>query len=302
MPLILTVLHGQANGERFAVTAARSPTLIGRSRACEVVVDDGYVSETHAAVYFDASGARLRDLGSQSGTWINGGAVPGESALSTGDRVQIGQTMFGVEVLAEEAPAPEEGDALGALVATFQTTPRDCARFALRAEESALYALVDLAADPELLELLNESGEEFCALDEAVEPDALGETAPCLIAFSRGSVLLGDLLEVVWGRGTAVFFTSDAEFKDVYAHWVGWVEYDDEGEVTSPHVWEPEVLSEALAGFEGAELREFFGPARAFLAETEEGRELVRWTERNGALHAERVELSVGAARAQAAG
>lgn len=296
MTLIFTVVRGRASVERFAVTPARSPVMIGRGGACDVTVDDAYVSDTHAAVYCDAGGGRLRDLASQSGTWVNGQALPQEDvALRPGDQVQIGQTLFGVEAGAEEvAEEAAEGDALTALVAALQTTPRDCARFVLRAEEAPLYALVDLAGDPGLLELLNESGEEFCALDEAVEPDALGETAPCVVRFSSGP-FLGEFIEEVWGHGRAVFFTSEAGFGEVYAHWLRWVEYDDHGEVISPRFWEPEQLEEVLGGMQGAEVAGFFGPVAGFFVEDgEDGEGMVRRWAEGGRVSGQAVELRVG--------
>jgi hypothetical protein len=276
--------------------------MVGRSRACDLVVDDGYVSDTHAALYFDGARAVLRDLGSQTGTWHNGAGLSGDAELRTGDRVQIGQTLFAVEVAADGAAAAEVPDDLAALVASVQTTPRDCARFALRAEAPTLFAVVDLADDAELLEAINESGEAFCALDETAEPDALGETAPFVVELSPGSVLLDAVLEAAWGEGRAVFLTSDAPFHAVYGHWLQRVEYDDEGNVTSARAWVPEVLGELLAGVDGAEVRALFGPVRRFLVEDEEGTGLVRWVEGGAGVESERVELrlnvpSEGAAR-----
>jgi len=279
MPLVLTVQHGQASSPAFTLTAARSPAMIGRSRACDLVVDDGYVSDTHAAVYFDGQSAVVRDLGSQTGTWHNGAGVTGDSALHTGDRVQIGQTLFGVELVGDGAPAVERSDDLAALVASVQKEPRDCARFALRAEAGLLYAVVDLADDPELLELLNESGEAFCAVDETAEPDALGETAPFVVALSADSALLDGVLESAWGDGRAVFFTSDAPFHEVYAHVVSLAERDDDGNFIGPRFWEPVGLAETLTEYAGDGAREFFGPARAFLCEEGDGAEaMTRWT------------------------
>jgi pSer/pThr/pTyr-binding forkhead associated (FHA) protein len=291
MPLTLTVLHGHASAPRLTVAPAQGPLTIGRSRTCGLVVDDGYVSDTHAAVYLDGAGARVRDLGSHTGTWLNGQGVAHEAPLQEGDRLQIGQTLFGIELTAEAVNERKDDDDLSALASAMQTSVRDCARFALRAEEGTMYALIDLAADAEALELLNESGEQFCALDEGTEPDAPGETAPCLVALSPGSPLLGELLERAWGNGWCVFFTSDAAFHDVYAHWLQRVEYDDEGNVTSARAWVPEVLGELLAGVDGAEVRALFGPVRRFLVEDEEGTGLVRWVEGDAGVESERVEL-----------
>lgn len=295
MPLILTVLHGQASAPSLAVTSAQSPMFIGRSRACGLVVNDGYVSDSHAAVYFDGGSARVRDLGSQTGTWLNDRGVAGEATLHEGDRLQIGQTLFGIQIAADEVASREEEDALSTLVSSVQTSIRDCARFALRAEEGTLYALVDVARDGEMLELLNESGEHFCALDEAAEPDTPGETAPVVLEFSAGSPLLGELVERAWGHGACVFFSSEAPFEEVYAHWLRQVEYDEDGSVTSARVWVPEVLGELLAGLQEAEVSAFFGPVKAFLAEDEEGTGLVRWAEGGAGVGSERVELATSA-------
>ncbi len=291
MPLTLSPLHGTAVGD-LTITAARSPVLIGRSPVCGVVIDDPYVSDTHAAITYDGARAHLRDLGSHTGTWLNGvGVQQTEHPLQTGDRVQVGQTMLAVSI--DEAPAAPPPDALSALVASRAVTVRDCARFALRAESGQLYALVEIADDPDLLERLNESGEEFCALDESVEVDALGDTAPCLVSLSRGSPLLGSLLEHVWGHGQAVFFSCDAPFSEVYAHWLSRVEYDDEAQVMGAHFWVPEVLGELLSGMSGDDALRFFGPARAFLAEGDDATELLRWSIERSGLTRETIALSM---------
>ena len=293
MPLTLTVLHGQARGD-LVITQGRSPAMVGRSPVCSVALDDSYVDDTHAAFYFDGATAHVRDLGSRTGTWLNGAGVQrGDAPLSTGDRVQIGQTMFSVAVTSDVAAEAPRNEALDTLVASFQTTPRDCARFAMRAEASPLFALVDLADDRELLELLNESGEQFCALDETAEPDSLGETAPCLVSLSKGSSFLATLLESVWGNDRAVFFTSNAPFEQLYAHWLGEVEYDDDGEVMGVRFWLPGVLNEYLAGMSADDARSFFGPVRAFTVEGDEEGALVRWTSGREGLASERVELTL---------
>jgi DNA-binding winged helix-turn-helix (wHTH) protein len=63
--------------------------LIGRDPGCGVWLDESGVSRRHARLVLDGDQARLEDLGSKNGTWVNGRSITRE-AISGGDRVQIG--------------------------------------------------------------------------------------------------------------------------------------------------------------------------------------------------------------------
>ncbi|HEY5506857.1 MAG TPA: FHA domain-containing protein [Coriobacteriia bacterium] len=69
-------------------------TRIGRGDECEIVLADPKVSRIHATVMLSASGPMIVDSGSANGTYINGHRVNGTSQLSSGDRVQLGDTVF----------------------------------------------------------------------------------------------------------------------------------------------------------------------------------------------------------------
>ncbi len=69
--------------------------VIGRSHACDVVVEDPLASRRHAVVEQDeAATAVLRDAGSFNGTFLNGELVTGRSTLSSGDRIGIGSSTL----------------------------------------------------------------------------------------------------------------------------------------------------------------------------------------------------------------
>jgi pSer/pThr/pTyr-binding forkhead associated (FHA) protein len=68
-------------------------TLIGRRAICDIALDDMDVSTTHAVI-FELDGKRfVRDLGSRTGTFVNGTAVH-QQALEFGDEIKIGPAVM----------------------------------------------------------------------------------------------------------------------------------------------------------------------------------------------------------------
>ena len=71
---------------------------IGRSRECEIVLDDAGASRRHAEIRPDPAGWALRDLASTNGVRVNGRAIHGTQPLRQGDRVEIGSTEIVFEL------------------------------------------------------------------------------------------------------------------------------------------------------------------------------------------------------------
>jgi hypothetical protein len=69
-------------------------TVIGRSAACQVVLDDGLVSRRHAQIVADKHAAVLEDFGSVNGVFVNAERVVGTRALRDGDIVKMGKQEF----------------------------------------------------------------------------------------------------------------------------------------------------------------------------------------------------------------
>ena len=83
-------------GRIVPVTSRRF--VVGRSRECDVQVEDGNVSRRHfELVHEDPSAWLVVDLGSTNGTEVNGRRVAGRKQLGDGDRITIGSTelVFG---------------------------------------------------------------------------------------------------------------------------------------------------------------------------------------------------------------
>jgi hypothetical protein len=71
---------------------------IGRSRDCDVVLDDAGISRRHAEIRPGPDGWTVADLGSTNGVRLNGAEVRGVHALAPGDRVELGSTEIVFEV------------------------------------------------------------------------------------------------------------------------------------------------------------------------------------------------------------
>jgi hypothetical protein len=85
-------------GRRLLV-APRGAT-IGRSRDCDIVLEDSSVSRRHAELRPGGAGWTIDDLGSTNGVRVNGLSIHGPHEVLTGDRIEIGST----EILFEIAP------------------------------------------------------------------------------------------------------------------------------------------------------------------------------------------------------
>jgi hypothetical protein len=80
-------------GERIDVATG---VTIGRSDACDLRLDDTYLSSRHARVANDDGDLSIEDLGSTNGTYVNQELVRGRVHLERGDVVQVGGVLFEV--------------------------------------------------------------------------------------------------------------------------------------------------------------------------------------------------------------
>ncbi|MCX4246411.1 tetratricopeptide repeat protein [Paraliomyxa miuraensis] len=89
-PAFLTVLTGELVGTVFEVPMGMS--LIGRHDNAQVRLPDDGVSRRHAKIVREPDGsAKLVDLDSTNGTYINGRRIHAEG-LREGDRIRVGQS------------------------------------------------------------------------------------------------------------------------------------------------------------------------------------------------------------------
>jgi FHA domain-containing protein len=81
---------------RLLVPAAGA--IVGRSRDCDVVLDDAGVSRRHAEIRPAADGWTIMDLDSTNGILLNGREVHSSQPLQAGDRIALGSTEIVFEV------------------------------------------------------------------------------------------------------------------------------------------------------------------------------------------------------------
>jgi pSer/pThr/pTyr-binding forkhead associated (FHA) protein len=86
--------------------------IIGREEDCHLRPASGFVSRHHCVLLLDAYTLRIRDLGSQNGTFVNGRRIgKGEIILLQGDMVSVGDLNFQIDLTPttnETSPAVPE--------------------------------------------------------------------------------------------------------------------------------------------------------------------------------------------------
>ena len=133
----LEVVEGPIAGRQF-VFDGHDTLLFGRAVDCHarLAEQDGKASRHHFLLEVNPPAARLRDLGSLNGTWVNGTRYGGRGALSPeeaarqawpqvdvgdGDTIRVGSTVFAVRV--DRDPHQDTGP-LEQLLAVAPAAPR----------------------------------------------------------------------------------------------------------------------------------------------------------------------------------
>lgn len=89
-------------------------TLIGRSSACELVLNDGLVSRQHARIATSETEAILEDLGSVNGVFVNEERLKGMRLLQAGDRLVVGAQAMTIRLQPSSADKVYSSRATGA--------------------------------------------------------------------------------------------------------------------------------------------------------------------------------------------
>jgi len=83
------------DGKRLLVGTAGA--TLGRSRQCDIVLDDPNVSRQHAEIRPRGGSWVLDDLGSTNGSCVNGRRIDGPEVLKPGDEIELGTSVLRFE-------------------------------------------------------------------------------------------------------------------------------------------------------------------------------------------------------------
>lgn len=87
------VLKRSDNDSQEEIFEVDNQILVGRSRKCDILLDDCLVSRSHALFQFKESTLFLTDLTSRNGTYVNQERIH-ELALKPGDEIKIGHSQL----------------------------------------------------------------------------------------------------------------------------------------------------------------------------------------------------------------
>lgn len=155
--------------DRIALAADR--VVVGRSRSCEVRLQEDSVSRLHAAFVWRDLALYLEDLGSSNGTFVNGRRIDTPCRVKPGDVVRFGALRATIVGPEEDTPPVAEGDepmpdyTVGILPGTPASFGR---RLAAAALDVLLFSLGSVLAFAPLLAALG--AERFLLAPEAIPP------------------------------------------------------------------------------------------------------------------------------------
>jgi hypothetical protein len=84
------------DGKRMVVGPAGA--VLGRSRQCDIVLNDPNVSREHAEIRPRGGSWVLSDLGSTNGSVLNGRRIDGSEVIRPGDEIELGTSLIKFEL------------------------------------------------------------------------------------------------------------------------------------------------------------------------------------------------------------
>ena len=161
--------------------------------------------------------------------------------------------------------------------------------------EAKVYAVLDGASVPKLLEhLAPHAGEYECLYRGELKPD-LAAAAPYLVSLKHDSELTEWIVQQGWGKHWGVFVLSPAELPVLRRHFRTFlIVHTSEGKPLYFRYYDPRVLRVHLPTCNAEELGQMFGPVTDYVMEAEKPDVLMRFRLKDGALASDTKPLNGG--------
>lgn len=169
-------------------------------------------------------------------------------------------------------------------------------RYLFSDAETNVYAVLDAANAPDLLDKLYELRPPFaCLYNGELEAD-MAEVAPYLVQLDADGPFTRWLLEQGWGRNWGIFLTSPGDLRAVRRHLRTFLMvYDPDGQPLYFRYYDPRVLRTYLPTCNAEETQFVFGPVERYLLEDQDTAILLRFRPA-GALPVQESLILVGGA------
>jgi len=159
-------------------------------------------------------------------------------------------------------------------------------------EELNVFAVLDGASIPDLLDQLYEQQpEHVCLYRGELEPD-MAEVAPYLVRLEPGSDFTDWLIEKGWGRHWGIFALSGESLRAMRNHFRAFlIVYTPENKPVHFRYYDPRVMRIYLPTCNSKELDTVFGPVDEFLLEGEGAKMALRFRNNSGILQQKKLTI-----------
>jgi len=160
--------------------------------------------------------------------------------------------------------------------------------------EINVYAVLDGASIPELLDnLYEQQPEHVCLYRGELEPD-IAETAPYLVKLERDTDFSDWVIEKGWGNHWGIFALSNESLTAMRNHFRKFLMvYDPENRPLYFRYYDPRVLRKYLPVCDAEDLTTLFGPVVSYFLEDEAPKNALRFWMEAGSLCRDEMAIAV---------
>jgi hypothetical protein len=161
-------------------------------------------------------------------------------------------------------------------------------------EDLNVFAVLDGASVPGLLDKLYGLSPSFCCLFRGELSPDMAEVAPYLVQLEQGSEFTDWVIEQGWGNHWGVFAASESDFRAMRRHFRTFlIVYDESGKPLRFRYYDPRVLRLYLPTCNAEELAVVFGPVTSYVLEDADPATALRFEAASGSARQTKIPLEL---------